>query len=340
MVRILFVIALVVFSGQQLHSQDIHFTQYYFSPLNTNPAYVGDFDGDFRIVGNHRSQWGAVVDQQFLTSGISFDQNLTIYNHQVAVGGNFAHDQSSIGYLQQNKLELAGSYTKFIKGNELRGGIQFGLLHKGIDYNKYSYPSQFNMDDGYFDNTSMSNMENFAQNNNYRLNVNLGLAWRKKINNKLTPQAGLSFMHINAPKESFNGDNANRFKLRTILDLRANYYFSDKITIVPTILFMNQNKAQELVWGGMVRYKVAANKHKLYDVFGGISSRNGFTRNYDAFNLLVGGTVREFQLGISYDINVSELSSISHYRGAFELSLIYTAKNTKPKLYNVPCDRL
>jgi hypothetical protein len=103
---------------------------------------------------------------------------------------------------------------------------------------------------------------------------------------------------------------------------------------------MNQNKAHEIVWGGIIRHKVATNKYKLFDVFAGFSSRNGFERTYDAFNLLVGGTVKEFQLGISYDINTSELSSLSRFQGAFELSLIYIAKNTKSKIYNVPCDRL
>ena len=133
-------VAVIAFSSK---AQDIHFTQYYFSPLNTNPAHTGAFDGDYRIVGNYRSQWGAIIDQndQFITSGLSYDQNLDIYNHKVAVGVNFVHDRSSVGALMQNKLLLSGSYSKTLKGHELTGGVQFGLLHKGIDYTKFSFPN-------------------------------------------------------------------------------------------------------------------------------------------------------------------------------------------------------
>jgi type IX secretion system PorP/SprF family membrane protein len=320
-------------------SQDIHFTQYYFSPLNTNPAYTGSFDGDFRIVGNHRSQWGAVVSDQFITSGISYDQNLSVYNHELAFGVHFVHDQSSIGFLNQNKLQLAGSYKKNIRGHQLSGGIQFGLLHKGLDFDKFTYPDQFNMGTGYFD-QSTNNGESFGPENIYRFDFNTGLSWSKEVTEKIKPIVGISLLHINTPKESFLENETNSFPLKTLFDFKVNYRLSHKNTLIPTLLFMHQNKAQELVWGGMLRHQVGKNKYKLHDIFAGFSSRNGFGRNYDAVNLLVGGKLQEFQLGISYDINVSELSSASHFRGAFELSLIYISKSTKSKIYNVPCDRL
>ena len=46
-------------------AQDIHFTQWMFSPLNLNPAETGRFDGDYRVVGNYRSQWGAVMERKY-----------------------------------------------------------------------------------------------------------------------------------------------------------------------------------------------------------------------------------------------------------------------------------
>lgn len=322
----------------QLRAQDVHLTQYYFSPLNLNPAYTGLFDGDYRIVGNHRSQWAAVMDNQFITTGLSYDQNFNIYQHQLAAGLSFLHDQSGLGVLQQNKLLLALAYKKNIKGHLLHGGVQLGLLHKGINWNKYTYPTQFNMDDGYFDATQ-SNMQNFQRQNMYLFDVNFGLAWSKAITSKTSAEAGFSLFHLNTPKESFLGTN-NELKARQVFDAKLNYKYNERWTLIPNFLFMHHNKAQELVWGALARFKVAPNKYQLFDVFGGFTSRNGFNRNYDAFALIVGGKVREFQLGLSYDINVSELSDVTRYRGAFELSLIYIAKNTKPKVFNVPCDRL
>lgn len=322
-----------------LRAQDIHFTQYYFSPLNTNAAHTGAFDGDWRIVGNHRSQWGTIIEDQFITSGVSFDQNLDIYNHKIAVGASLVHDRSSVAALIQNKLMLSCSYSKTLKGHELRGGVQFGLLHKGIDLTQFTFPNQFNMDNGDFDN-SISNMQNYDKINIHRFDISAGLSWSKWINKKTKPLVGFSLFHINTPKESFLNNESNSFLIRKVMDIKIYYLLSDKITVIPTLLLMLQNKAQEIVWGSIIRHKVLPNKHQLLDVFGGFSSRNGFNRNYDAFTLLCGGTIREYQLGISYDINVSELSSVSHYKGALELSLIYTAKNTKSNILNVPCDRL
>lgn len=322
-----------------LNAQDVHLTQYYFSPLNTNPAYTGQFDGDYRIIGNHRSQWGAIISDQYVTSGISYDQNIPVYGHDIAVGINYFHDEVSLGDQIQNKLMIAGAYKKVIKGHKFAGGIQIGLIHKSQDFDKYTYPDQYNETDGGFD-INLSNNQNFATNNNYNLDLNAGISWSKQVTQKIEPIVGFSLMHLTTPKETFLNNDSNSFHLRKLFDVKLNYKLSDKNTLVPTLIFMHQNKAQEFVWGSMIRHKMEANKYKLYDVFAGFSSRNGFNRNYDAFTLLVGGTVREFQLGISYDINVSELSSVSHYRGAFELSLIYIAKNTKSKIYNVPCDRL
>ena len=322
-----------------LKGQDIHFTQYYFSPLNTNPAHTGAFDGDYRVVGNYRSQWGAVVDHQFVTTGLSYDQNLSIYNHKIAVGINFVSDKSSIGALKQNKLHLVGSYKKDYKGHEFSAGLQFGLLHKGIDFTRFTFPDQYDQANGNFS-TNVPNTQSFENTTIYNFDLNLGVSWGKQINKKVKPVIGFTLMHLNSPSESFLDNKNNSFLLRKVVDVKVIYDLNSKTKLIPNILFMNQNKAQELVWGAIVRYKVAANKYKLFDIFGGISSRQGFGRNYDAFTLLFGGKIKEYQLGISYDLNMSNLSSVSHFRGAFELSLIYIAKSTKSKTHNVPCDRL
>ena len=84
--------------------------------------------------------------------------------------------------------------------------------------------------------------------------------------------------------------------------------------------------------------EVQDKKTKIDQVFAGINYRDGFNRNYDAVNLIIGAKRQEWQVGISYDINVSDLSSVTHYRGAFELSIIYIAKSSEPSIFIVPCD--
>lgn len=332
-------IFILILGATSLKAQDIHFTQWMFTPLNLNPGETGRFDGDYRICANFRSQWGAIIQNQYKTFGASYDQVFSVYGQEVSAGLQFVNDRTSMGNLMQNKLLFSGGYNKLYKGNYLSGGIQFGLLHKGLDPNKYTYPIQWDNSIGEFSNSSgIANMENFVQNNDYSMDLNLGLGWARQISDKVFPEIGLAWLHVNTPKESFL-DTGESFSLRHVYNARVNYKLNDKLVLSPNMLYMYQNKAQELILGGLAKLKMEPNKAKINQVFAGINFRDGFKRNYDAANLIMGARREEWQVGLSYDINISDLSSVTNYRGAFEISVIYIAQSTEPKIYNVPCDR-
>ncbi|MCB0576411.1 MAG: type IX secretion system membrane protein PorP/SprF, partial [Saprospiraceae bacterium] len=58
--KLLFLFTLVLLVSN-LSAQDIHFTQFYMSPLTTNPAMSGKFEGTVRIGGIYRGQWASVL---------------------------------------------------------------------------------------------------------------------------------------------------------------------------------------------------------------------------------------------------------------------------------------
>ena len=80
------VLCLVVFN---LSSQDIHFSQFYMSPLNLNPAMTGVMNGNVRLTGNYRNQWASVLrDKSFRTYSVSYDQRFAVgRNDFFGVGG-------------------------------------------------------------------------------------------------------------------------------------------------------------------------------------------------------------------------------------------------------------
>ena len=333
--KILFILLI---SSVSLKAQDIHFTQWMFSPLNLNPGETGRFDGDYRIIGNFRSQWAAIMEKQYKTFGFSYDRNFKVYNQKVSAGVTFANDRSSIGDLTQNKLQVSGAYNKQVKKTNLSFGVQLGLLHKSIDPTAYSYPVQWDVDKGEFSNAvGIGNGEVFSQTNDYMFDLNFGVGLGRKFGDKFYPEIGLSWFHVNTPEESFLG-NDNKLPLRHVYNFKLNYKLNDKIIIAPNALYMYQIKGQDLVLGALVRMEVEDNKTKINQVFAGVNYRDGFSRNYDAMNLIIGAKRQEWQVGISYDINVSDLSSVTHYRGAFELSIIYIAKSSDPSIFIVPCD--
>tara|TARA_B100000674_G_scaffold78464_2_gene54540 strand:+ start:18574 stop:19590 length:1017 start_codon:yes stop_codon:yes gene_type:complete len=320
-------------------AQDIHFTQWMFSPLNLNPGETGRFDGDYRIAGNFRSQWGSIMSKQYNTLGLSYDRVFAVRGQELSAGLQFVNDRSSVGNLMQNKLMLSGGYNKLFKGNYFSWGAQIGLLHKGLDPNKYSYPVQWDNNIGEYSNqTGISNGENFTSTNEYLFDVNLGFGWARQLTDKLFPEIGVAFFHLNTPEESFF-DNPENLQIRQVYNVRLNYKLNSKYVFSPNLLYSYHNQAQDMVIGAIGKMKMSENKSKIDEVFAGVNFRDGFSRNYDATNIIIGATREEWQVGLSYDINISNLSSITHYRGAFELSVIYIAQSSEPKIYNIPCDR-
>ncbi|HEY0730959.1 MAG TPA: type IX secretion system membrane protein PorP/SprF, partial [Chitinophagaceae bacterium] len=49
-------------------AQDLHFSQFFNSPLTTNPANTGFIpDGDYRIGINYRNQWSSIMTVPYKT---------------------------------------------------------------------------------------------------------------------------------------------------------------------------------------------------------------------------------------------------------------------------------
>jgi len=65
----------ITFSYLAVQAQDIHFSQFYMSPLNLNPALTGVMNSQVRVVGNYRNQWASVLKSNaFSTYSASYDQ--------------------------------------------------------------------------------------------------------------------------------------------------------------------------------------------------------------------------------------------------------------------------
>ncbi|NQY10701.1 MAG: type IX secretion system membrane protein PorP/SprF [Flavobacteriales bacterium] len=67
--------------------------------------------------------------------------------------------------------------------------------------------------------------------------------------------------------------------------------------------------------------------------------RHGIKRNFDAIYPVFGLTYGSFDIGFSYDYNVSDLSGVDSRKGAFEIAIIYVAKSTKNEVVVLPCER-
>src|SRR5438874_9685701 len=87
-------------------AQDLHFSQFFNSPLLTNPANTGFIpDGDYRMGINYRNQWSSIMQVPYKTMSAFGDaQVMRNDNGWMGLGGVILHDVAGSGNLTSTKI--------------------------------------------------------------------------------------------------------------------------------------------------------------------------------------------------------------------------------------------
>lgn len=317
-------------------SQDIHFSQYYAPHLSLNPANTGFYTGDWRVYGDYRSQWKS-ISIPYVTQTIGFDHQFYVYSENLSWGLNYVNDKSGNINLSSNQFYLSFAYHKSLANfNFIHFGIQAGYVFKGYSLNNQTYPEQWDMSTGQF-NSAIASGENGTFDQPSYLDLNAGAIWSKKFK-KITPQLGYAMYHINQPKSVYTTSN-NKLAARHVIHTEAKIDVSQKIYITPRFMYMSMSGANDFVSGAQFGYRIPANILKINECWVGGYVRNVHEQNKDAAYFVAGFNYNSFDIGISYDINISELKAATKSRGAFEISVIYTAPSSVINKKTIPCDR-
>lgn len=319
----------------RIDAQDIHFSQYSASPLNLNPATTGFFNGNTRLIFNHRNQWGSVTIP-FLTFSGSVDLQLfrnSKRGNALSIGVLFNADKagdSKYSCIQGNlSLAYLQSLNKY-NTHFISGGIMGGYVQNSIDYSKLSFDNQFN---GYTFDPSLYNGENFNMNSFYYIDLSVGLFWFLQFGENQSIDAGFALFHLLPPKVSMLEDS------KIILDKRYSFFcdlklgISENIEFIPKVLLMFQGTYMELVYGLKTRIVKKLNYFENAGISLGVYSRHA-----DAVILEIGLEYLNFNIGFSYDINYSDLDRASQAKGGYEISASYIfSKKKYRKIKEVPC---
>lgn len=329
----LFILLSAICVLSSVQAQDIHFSQYFSTPLTISPSNTGNYTGDWRVMANYRTQWKEVA-KPYTTESIGADKQFYIFNEKVSGGLLIVNDRSG-GTFQVNKIQLSGAYHKILGKHAFHFGIQPGFTLKSIGRNE-TFPDQLNWGTGKFD----SNLPNQESSLTFRLNyfdLNAGVGYDIKFK-KVEIFASYAIFHANFPKETFLG-NSNILKPRNIVGLGTTWYTTQKITLQPSLNVMGTDKASEFMGGVRAFYSLDKDYSIAKSVFFGVYGRHGFSNITDAVFMVVGMNYKQYYGGVSYDINISQLKTASSYRGALELSFIYTGLSTRLTKTAIPCDR-
>ncbi|MFH2143724.1 MAG: PorP/SprF family type IX secretion system membrane protein [Bacteroidota bacterium] len=325
-----FIILIIFLSEINISAQDMHFSQFDSSPLNLNPALTGTFNGDHRIVGNHRNQWRSIT-VPYKTYAFSydthFDKILPINMHVLGLGIQVNADKAGDGDFGTTQIKLSPAFHKIIKKDSslvISLGFNVAFNQNSLNYNALYFGNQW---DGAKYNPDFANNEFFSDNKLTYFDYSIGTNVFYIFKNDIPLNLGIALNHINKPKQSFFSEEIIKLNRKFNVNINSCFELTDKADFYPSVIYFRQGKYYELNIGGIIKRELDDfNFRNLY--FG------GWVRARDAAIFKFGFDYREFIIGLSYDINFSKLRIASENRGGIEISVIYIFNN--PKKYDVP----
>ena len=305
---------------QKLCAQDLHFSQFYNSPLTTNPANTGFIpDADYRVGVNYRSQWASLIPNPYTTISAFADAQLfrdKMENGWIGVGGVILSDKAGSGSLRSDKLYASVAFHKMLGNSSLlSAGFNLGYVSKRIDPSNLKFPEQFN---GKFFDAGVPASVQFSNLNIDYIDVQVGMNYAYFPKENIYINAGYSIHHVNKPRETFFSDNTSVGKLpiRHIGFVNAILKVNPRVIINPNIYFTTQTNAIEINAGVNANYNLAEYDDDKQLVFG------LYYRYNDAIIPVIGFETKRTTFTFNYDATVSSLSEFNNYRGAAEFSII------------------
>jgi type IX secretion system PorP/SprF family membrane protein len=316
MAKITSIALLAMLISFQGFSQDFHFSQFYASPLNLNPALTGSTELT-RVGINYRKQWPG-LSYDFNAYSAYFDH----YSYDLNSGfgimvnsfqeANMQINTSDISFLYSYNLQVAESWN-------FRFGGQGAWVRRSAKLDNLLFGDQVDLFNRTVNQNSIDQIPDFEP-NGY-----LDFSFGALVNNDMM-WLGASAHHINQPNLSFFPDNeAGVLPMKWSVHggvnfpLGASDYFGSKFDNQISILanYKQQGPFQQLDMAVQALYG---------NVIGGLGYRGipGLrnTPNQDSIILMLGVNLENgLVIGYSYDFMISNIGYQT--RGAHEVSIRY-----------------
>lgn len=328
-------IAVLTLMVVQIKGQDIHFSQYFHTPLIVNPAFTGVFGGDQRAMLIYRNQWASVATP-YKTFGGSFDTRmLDKRNSNFSLGTGLGVYKDVAGDTDFGITNVVLSVSGIIQLNDKQHftvGAQGGFEQRNINNTALIWDSQYD-GTGYNPDLSSQESTNYDQGvSNADLNVGIGWIYsesKKSIvaNDVFALKLGAVYQHLTQQKLDFGGATD---QLYSKLSFHGESNISVKSTntsFKPSFIYQKQGPSQEILVGSLVRYTFGHDSQytgllNQTAIFFGLHARLG-----DALIPSIGYEIANWKLSVSYDANMSGLSTASNGVGGFEVTLIFINPN-------------
>jgi len=317
--------------GGTLMAQDIHFSQFFNSPLNTNPGLTGIFNGDIRFGLHYKQQWQSVPVNYLTFSGYA-DKKFYTNSDKGFFGAGLLinYDRAGDSRLTLAQGALSGSYTRKINTRNLVTlGLQVGVSNMAASYstNDLAWSNQFN---GVFYDQLLGSGEPFTGRESVTyLDLGAGLNYRWQKSKRTQIDLGVGGYNFVSPDQAFNDRQSSDLPIRLSANVDASFQLSDLIDIQFHGLAQFQDEYREYVPAFNFRFHLNRNRGKMFALdIGGIGRLN--QDEVDAWTPYIGLEFNSWFIGLNYDVNASRFDVATDRKGGPEIAIRYIITTVKP----------
>ena len=304
-------------------AQDIHFSQFFETPLLRDPSLAGLFNGDIRVQGVYRDQWGSVtVPYKTGSFNVEYKKPIGQGDDFITTGLQLVYDKAGTTNFTTTNILPAVNYHKSLgsdKSTYLSLGFMGGLVQRRIDRSKMTTNSQY---DGNGYNPSLADGETFVNDNFSYLDGSVGMTFSSALSPDRPDDnyyIGVGFHHFNRPKNSFYHRPEIELSPKWVYSAGVRFGVSETSYLTIQADHTSQGPSKETIVGAMYSIKIGEDYQKPdYTLHFG-----SFLRLEDAFIPVVKLDYNPFSIALSYDVNVSQLKTASQGHGGMELSVTY-----------------
>jgi type IX secretion system PorP/SprF family membrane protein len=315
--------ALVTISAQTANGQDINFSQFYDLPLLRNPALAGIFNGDVRVTSGFRNQWQSVTTPyRTIALGAEFKRSVRGSSGDfITYGIQMTNDQAGDSKLTRTQVFPVINYHKSLsaeKSTYLSAAFMAGPVMQRFDPTKLTFDDQFV--GGVYSSTNPTR-QTFDQTKLTYWDPAVGLCFSNGTGQGTEYYIAAGLFHFTKPKVAFQQRNDISLNPKYVINAGMTTMTSDDNRLVLYGDFFTQGGSTQAQGGMMFLHDLVQREDEMkISIAGGM-----FYRLNDALIPVIRLDYYKMSIGATYDINISKLTTASHYRGGLELTLSYKA---------------
>jgi type IX secretion system PorP/SprF family membrane protein len=310
--------------SENIFSQDLHYSQFYNSPQNINPALTGVFNGDHRITVSMRDQW-RFVPVPWFTLSAAYDTRLNVLKgsrHFLAGGLSLNHDRQGASRLNLTSLNLNVAYHRILATKHiLSGGIIAGFASRGFNSQTLTWDKQWNGDS--FD-PNASSGEDFG--NFERINfpdLGLGINYRFQVSTRTFLDAGMSMLHLHKPDVAFITNEDIRLPRRFTYSATGQAKLASFVDLQLQVLHQVQGPYDETVLGGLFKFHLSEARGKSFQLHAGL----GYRTAKSLFPIMA-LQLNNIYVSMSYDLDTNAFNTFTNNnKGGPEIHVRYIIAN-------------